>query len=62
MIIYMSDMITRPSPAYNAGDCIFTGSKAKERPRPRGSRLLQAGGGEKLCGGWWVVDFLSLTQ
>ena len=55
MIIYMSDMTdTRPSPAYSydAGDCIFIGSKAKGRPRCRGSRLLQAGGGERLCGDW----------
>lgn len=27
MMIYMSDMIIRPSPAYCASDCIFTGSR-----------------------------------
>lgn len=44
MIIYMSDMTVRPSPAYSAGDCIlFIGSRMEEYPRSRRSRLLQAG-------------------
>lgn len=51
MIIYKSDMTIRRSPGYSAGDCIFIGSRTKERPRSRGSRLLQAGRAEKLCSG-----------
>lgn len=48
MMIYKSDIIIRPSPAYRAGDCIFTGSRTKERPRSRGSRPLQAGRAKML--------------
>ena len=55
MIMYMSDMTARPSLGYNAGDCIFTGSRTKERPKSRGSRLLQAGRREKLCGGGFLI-------
>ena len=42
-MISMSDMPVRPSPANCAGDCIFIGSRTKERSRWRGSQPLQAG-------------------